>query len=88
MFFSTRANVKRAQAERVYDHQDLLTRQEERRVWMRYARRRWIDSLVGQSFPRTMLDLCLSFALLAFVCVVLFSFGAGLVGTYDWLTGR
>jgi hypothetical protein len=88
MFFSTRDNVKRAQAERVYDHQDLLTRQEERRQWMRWAGHRWVDSLVGQSFPKTMGDMLLHFVMLAIVCLAIFGTVTGVVGVFEWIAAR
>ena len=87
MFFSTRANVKRAQAERVYDHQDLLSRQEERRQWMRWAGHRWVDSLVGKSFPQTMGDLLLHFTILIVASLAIFGLVSGGVGVYDWIRG-
>lgn len=87
MFFSTRANVKRAQAEWVYDHQDLLTRQEERRQWMRWAGHRWVDSLVGKSFPQTMGDLFLHFAIMVVACLAIFGLITGCVGVWDWAIG-
>lgn len=88
MFFSTRANVRRVQAERVYDHQDLLGRQEERRVWMRYAYRRWHGRLIGQTFTKTMGELILNFVVLVVGCAAIFCIAASMIGLLDKMVNR
>ena len=85
MFFSTRANVRRAQAERVYDHQDLLTRQEDRRLWMKYAYRKWHSRLIGQSFVRTIGDLILNCVVLVVGCAAIMAIVTCMVNLLDRL---
>ncbi len=88
MFFSTRANVRRAQAVRVYDHQDVFTRQEERRLWMTYAARKWHASLVGETRVQTFASLILHCVLLVITCAAIFGTVSGVIGVFDWMASK